>query len=94
MPRPVRIAEDVVPINEFKTNASKLINRMKETQRPMIITQNGRASAVLLTPEEFDALSSRGSFVEAVREGLADLEAGHTFTSAEVLAHVKAVLGR
>lgn len=92
MAKPLQLAEDVIPINEFKTNASKLINRMKETQRPMVITQNGRPSAVVLTPEEYDALNYRRSFSHAVEQGLEDLEQGRVFTSDEVMAHVKSAL--
>ena len=94
MPKPIKVSQDVVPINEFKTNASKLINRMRQTHRPVVITQNGRPSAVLLTPEEYDALNHRSAFTSAVKEGLADLEAGRTFTTDEVMAHVKASIER
>ena len=55
--RKVNVAEDIVPIAEFKTHASELIRRLHAHGRPMIITQNGRARAVVLTPEEFDALA-------------------------------------
>jgi PHD/YefM family antitoxin component YafN of YafNO toxin-antitoxin module len=41
-----------------------------------VITQNGKPTAVLITPEEFDRLHERDRFLAAVREGLADSEAG------------------
>jgi prevent-host-death family protein len=52
----MRVSEDIVPIAEFKTQASRLIRRLSETQRPIVVTHNGRPAAVVVTPEEFDRL--------------------------------------
>ena len=88
MAKPLQVAEDIVPINEFKTNASKLLKRLHKTNRPMVITQNGRPSAVVVTPEEFDVLTYRWRFIEAVEEGIADADAGRVYSSEEVKAFV------
>ena len=74
--RPLRVSEDVLPLGEFKTQASKALRRVRESQRPIVITQNGRPAAVLLSPEEFDRLTERERFLTAVRDGLADAKAG------------------
>lgn len=66
----VRVAEDLVPIGEFKTHASRLLRRMERTLRPLIITQNGRAAAVVLTPAEFDALGGREALREEIEASL------------------------
>jgi len=50
----------------------------------MIITRNGRAAAVLLSPEEFDRLTYRERFRAALREGLADVEAGRIISDQEL----------
>jgi prevent-host-death family protein len=55
----IHISEDIVPLGEFKSQASKLLRQLRETGRPVIITQNGRPSAVMITPEEFDRLIER-----------------------------------
>jgi prevent-host-death family protein len=38
-----------------------------------MITQNGKAAGVLLSPAQFDELSERAKFVASVDEGLADI---------------------
>lgn len=78
--RRFQVSEDIVPIAEFKTQASKLIARVRTTRRPLVITHNGRPAAVVLAPEEFDALAERGRFVAAVERGLRDAEAGRVVT--------------
>jgi prevent-host-death family protein len=53
----MKVSEDIVPMAEFKTQASRLIRRLAETQRPIVVTHNGRPAAVVLTPEAFDRLN-------------------------------------
>jgi prevent-host-death family protein len=61
-----------------------VLRELKDSQRPVVITQNGRPAAVLITPEEFDRMRERESFLLAVREGLADAEAGRLIEDDEV----------
>lgn len=70
--KPFSTAEDIVPLNDFKARASQLFRKLREGQRPLIITQNGKPAAVLISPEEFDRIRERDRFMEAVSAGLAD----------------------
>ncbi len=72
----LQVAEDIIPVADFKVQASKYLKRLRDTHRPIVITQNGRPAAVIILPEEFDEYRMRQQFVSAVREGLADAEAG------------------
>ncbi len=72
----INTAEDIVPLADFKARTSELFRQLKEGQRPLIITQNGKPAAVVITPEDFDRLQERERFVEAVSSGLEDSEAG------------------
>ncbi|HEX9725993.1 MAG TPA: type II toxin-antitoxin system Phd/YefM family antitoxin [Vicinamibacteria bacterium] len=91
--KPVQVSEDIVPLSEFKTQASKVIRKLKSSQRPVIITQNGKPAAVLITPDEFDRHRERDRFVSAVREGIADAEAGRAVSDAELLKELEAEFG-
>jgi prevent-host-death family protein len=90
----LHLSEDVLPLGDFKTHASSVLRRLKDSQRPVVITQNGRPAAVLITPEEFDRMHERDSFLAAVREGLADAEAGRLVEDAEVERMLLAEFGR
>ena len=65
----LRVAEDIVPLSDFKARASELLKRLAETGAPIVITQNGRAAGVLLSPAEFDALTERDPFRQRSRDG-------------------------
>ena len=70
------VAEDLVPIAEFKTHASRLLRKMERTLRPLVITQNGKAAAVVLTPAEYDALGGREALRSEIDASLAAARAG------------------
>ena len=53
---PVQVSTNVVPIAEFKAHASQMLERIRENHHPILITQHGKAAAVVLSPEEFDRL--------------------------------------
>ena len=57
--RAVRISEDIVPVSDFKAQAAEWLKRVAETGHPLVITQNGKAAGVLLSPAHFDELSAR-----------------------------------
>jgi prevent-host-death family protein len=82
--KPLQLSEDILPLGEFKTQASRVIRQLRTSRRPVVITQNGRPAAVLITPEDFDAINGRERFMAAVDEGLADVEAGRLLDSDEV----------
>ena len=86
--RSVRISEDIVPVSDFKAQAAEWLKRIAETGQPIVITQNGKAAGVLLSPAQFDALRERAEFVAAIDEGLADSEAGRVHAHASVIAEL------
>jgi len=79
--RDLKVAEDIVPMAQFKAQAKKWLARLRETGQPLVLTQNGRSAGVVLSPEEYDRLTYRHRFLASVGEGLDDLEAGRTITT-------------
>ena len=81
----LRVADDIVPIGELKAHLSERIRELRVTRRPLVVTQNGKATAVLLSPEEFDRLTNQDRFVAAVHGGLAEADAGDVVSHAEAM---------
>jgi prevent-host-death family protein len=80
----LQVAEDIVPIAELKAHFSERIRKLRSCSRPLVVTQNGRAAAVLLSPEEFDRLTYQARFITAVREGLEQADAGEVIDHDEL----------
>jgi len=82
--RAFQTAEDIIPIAELKAHLSEVVRGLDERGRPLVITLNGKPAAVVMSPREFDRLSYRERFLEAVHEGLADASAGRSISDEEL----------
>ena len=89
----LQVAQDIIPVGTFKAHASQLIRRLRTEHRPIVITQNGKPAAVLVTPEEFDRLRDYDRFLEAVRTGLGDSEAGRVISDEDLDADLDLAFG-
>lgn len=80
----ISIANDIIPVGEFKTGLAKWLKSVHDSGRPLVITQNGRPAGVLLSPEAFDQLGHFKRFKESVQRGLADAEAQRVFDTSHL----------
>ncbi len=89
----VQIANDILPVGEFKSSLASVLDRLRECGRPIVITQNGRPAAVLLPPEDFDRLLETERFLASVREGLADVQSGRLLSDDELEREITKAFG-
>jgi antitoxin YefM len=82
----ISVANDIVPIAEFKTDLSKWFKNLQKSGHPLIITQDGKPSGVLLSPDDYDELVYRKSFLDSIDRGISDVESGKTLRTEELLA--------
>lgn len=80
----IRISDDIIPLGDFKTHASRYLREAQAHGRPLVITQNGRPAGVLLTTAEYDRLTERERLIAAINQGLAESEAGLYVDSDEI----------
>ena len=81
----VKFSEDVVPLGEMKVNPGKVVRRVDQTGRPVLLTSHGRGVAVVQGLDEFEAAQEERDFMRAVVAGLADIEAGRVMALDEVV---------
>jgi len=82
--KPIQVSEDILPIASFQGACLGGRALAPSARAPMIITQNARPAAVLLSPESSTASTYRERFREAVLEGLADAEAGRVVSDRDL----------
>jgi prevent-host-death family protein len=80
MEKPVKFSEDVVPVGDLKVNPGKIVRRVAETGRPLLLTSRGRGVAVVQAMSDFEAAQEEREFMRAVVEGLSDLDQGRELT--------------
>jgi prevent-host-death family protein len=48
------LMEKIIPISDLQTKAKQYVDQVKETDQPVVITQRGRAAAVLISMEAYE----------------------------------------
>ncbi|MHB9004322.1 MAG: type II toxin-antitoxin system Phd/YefM family antitoxin [Coriobacteriia bacterium] len=80
----VKFSEDVVPLGDMKVNPGKIVRRIDETGRPVLLTSHGRGVAVVQALSEYESAQEEREFMRAVVTGLADIDAGRVVSLADV----------
>lgn len=76
LPAPINLEHDVVPFTAFRASLASYIEQTRRTHRPILVTQNGKSAAVLLSPADFDQAAETLALTRAVERGEEDLRAG------------------
>ena len=80
----MRLTEDIKPVTYLKTSAAELLRKITETRRPVVITQNGEARAVVLDIESYQELRDAVLLLKLAAQGEADVAAGNVVDQKEV----------
>ena len=82
----------IKPISYLKAHASEIINTITETQSPMIITQNGVATAVVQDVKSYEQTQESLALLKMIAQGEEDIAAGRTRPAREVFAEMRVKL--
>lgn len=52
------ITEDIRSITDLKRNTTSVLEQIHKSKRPVVLTVNGKAEAVLINAKEFEKISS------------------------------------
>jgi prevent-host-death family protein len=80
----VKFSEDVVSLGDMKVNPGKIVRRVDETGRPVLLTSHGRGVAVVQALSDYEAAQEEREFMRAVVTGLADIDGGRVIPLADV----------
>ena len=70
----------ILSLSEVKMKLSELVEKIYSTDEEVVITKNGRPSAVLVSPDEFEswketfAIISDRDMMDEIKQGLAALK--------------------
>jgi prevent-host-death family protein len=87
------ITKDIQPMTTFRNHSAELMRHLKESKRPVILTVNGKAAAVVQDAAAYQDLldlAAEASAAEGIRQGLDDLKSGRTRAARDVLDELRA----
>lgn len=79
----IKFSEDVIPLADLKVNPGRIVRRVKETGRPVLLTSRGRGVAVVQDLNTYERNQEELAFVKAVAQGLMDIKEGNTVSLSE-----------
>jgi prevent-host-death family protein len=83
---------NIVPITDLRQDATSIVNRLSESQEPVIITQRGRAAAVMVSTEAYERSQHELEILRLLARGEREIEEGKGFDLDAVLAEADALL--
>lgn len=82
----------LVPVSDLRQDVAAVLKRLQASREPMVITQRGRATAVLLSIEAYQRRERERELLEMLARGEKDIAAGQGAALDEVLAEADRVL--
>ena len=52
----VKPTEDIQSLSTFRANVASFVDQVRQTRRPLVLTQHGQSAAVLLGVADYEAL--------------------------------------
>ncbi len=88
----MNLTEDIQPVTYLKGNAAHLLQQVNETRRPIIITQNGLARAVLQDTASYESMRNAIAMLKLMVQGENDIRTGRVSEQEEVFTRIEARL--
>lgn len=83
---------NIIPVSDLRQDAAKVLKQVKDSREPIVITQRGRAAAVMLSVEAFEQSERDRELLRLLARGEKEIEAGEGHDLDSVLAEADALL--
>lgn len=67
---------DIVPVTDLRQDAAAALRRVRTTKQPLIITQRGRAAAVMVSVEAYQRAEHERQILLLLARGEREIRAG------------------
>jgi prevent-host-death family protein len=82
----IDISKDIQSLTTFRRKSGEFLKHLKKTKRPVVLTVNGKAEAVVQDAEAYQRLldlAARGDVYEAIRQSEDDIAHGRMVPARE-----------
>jgi prevent-host-death family protein len=89
----MRYSTQIRPISYLKANAAEVLQELNDQRKPMIITQNGEAKAVIQDVESYEETQETLASLKILSLGNQQVAQGRVKPLAEVANRIRALTG-
>lgn len=68
------ITEDILSITDLKRKTNSILEQIHKTKRPVVLTVNGKAEAVLMDAKEYEKITSAFGLLKLLIPGEDDIK--------------------
>ncbi len=83
---------NIIPVSDLRQNAAKLLKQLRKNDEPLIITQRGRATAVIIGVDAYEKLEYEKEILRLLAKGDREIEEGEGYDLDSVLAEADSLL--
>jgi prevent-host-death family protein len=83
---------DIVPITDLRQDAAAVLARVRKSAEPVVITQRGRAAAVIVSAESYERAESERQILKLLARGEREIAKGKGYDLDAVLEDADHVL--
>jgi prevent-host-death family protein len=83
---------NIIPITDLRQDATSIIKRVTASREPLVITQRGRAAAVMVSMEAYEHSQHELGLLRLLARGEKEIEAGKGYNLDAVLAEADSLL--
>ncbi|QOR60958.1 type II toxin-antitoxin system Phd/YefM family antitoxin [Sulfurovum sp. ST-21] len=88
----MHIVNDIKPVTYLKSKTADVLKYINETHRPMIITQNGEAKAVIQDPKSYEDMKNALAIMKLLSFAEEDTRNGNLHSEEDVFNAVEELL--
>ncbi|MEW6532902.1 MAG: type II toxin-antitoxin system Phd/YefM family antitoxin [Thermodesulfobacteriota bacterium] len=82
----------IIPVSDLRQDAAKVLKQVRDSEEPILITQRGRAAAVMMSVKAYENAERKKSLLQLLAIGEKEIEAGEGHDLDSVLAEADALL--
>ncbi|MBW2185593.1 MAG: type II toxin-antitoxin system Phd/YefM family antitoxin [Deltaproteobacteria bacterium] len=83
---------DIVPVSDLRQNTANVFNKLQATTEPLVITQRGRAIAVIQNIEEYERCEHERELLHLLALGEKEIGQGAGETLSSLMQEADALL--
>ena len=84
----------IVPISDLREDAANILSKMKNSHEPVVITQRGRAAAVMVSIEEYERSTHEREILRLLAQGDREVAAGKGYELEDVFKEADRILAK
>jgi len=79
----IQLDKDIKPLSEFRSKVASYLEHVHNTKRPLLITQNGKSSAVLMDVAEYETIIDKIELLQDIQLAKTQIEEGKGISNAK-----------